>query len=65
MFASPLVVLCVKPLFAFFNVSLCLCGLCDGVLSEGELKCFPAVQMQFMFCFLEVVLVFQPSAAVF
>ena len=34
------------------------------VLSEGELKCLPIVQMQFVFCFLEVVFVFQPSVAV-
>ena len=35
------------------------------VLSEGELKCLPIEQMQFVLCFLEVVLVFQPSVAVF
>ena len=42
--ASPLVVLCVKPLFAWtFNVPLCLCGLCYSALPEGELKCLPIV----------------------
>ena len=55
----------VKPLFAFFNVPSCLCGLCYGVLSESEPECFPIVPMQFVFCFLEVVLVFQPSTAAF
>ena len=65
-FASPLVVLRVKPLFAWtFNVSLCLCELCLVSLSEDELKCFPIDPMQFVFCFLEVVLMFQPSVAVF
>ena len=48
-FASPLVVLCVKPLSAFFNLPLCLCGLCLSVLSEGGLECLPIVQMQFVF----------------
>ena len=54
-----------KPFVHFFNVPSCLCGLCYGVLSESELGCFPIVPMQFVFCFLEVVLVFQPSVAVF
>ena len=60
-----MVLLHVKPLLAFFNVPLCLCGLCYSVLSEGELKCFLIVQKQFVLCFLEVVLVFQPSVAMF
>ena len=49
----------------FFNTPLYLCGLRLVCLSEGELKCLPIVQMQFVFCFLEVVLMFQPSVAVF
>ena len=62
-FACLLVVLRVKPLFAFFNVPLCLCGLCLVCLSEDELECLPIVQMQFVLCFLEVVLMFQSSVA--
>ena len=50
---------------AFFNVPLCLCGLCLSVLSEGGLECLPIVQKQFVFCFLVVVLMFQPSVAMF
>ena len=32
---------------------------------KGELECLPIVQKQFVFCFLEVVLMFQPSVAMF
>ena len=65
MFASSLVVLCVKPLFAFL-LFLYACVDCTlFALSKGELKCLPIVQKQFVFCFLEVVLMFQPSVAVF
>ena len=32
---------------------------------KGELECLPIVQKQFVFCFLEVVLVFQSSVAMF
>ena len=52
-----------KAFVCFFNVPLCLCGLCLVCLSEGGLECLPIVQKQFVFCFLEVVLMFQPSAA--
>ena len=54
-----------KAFVCFFNVSLCLCGLHLVCLSEGELECFLIVPMQFVLCFLEVVLMFQPSVAMF
>ena len=54
-----------KAFVCFFNVSLCLCGLHLVCLPEGELECFLIVPMQFMLCFLEVVLMFQPSVAIF
>ena len=64
-FASPLVVLCVKPLFCFLTFLYACVDCALFVLSKGELKCFPIVPMQFVLCFLEVVLVFQPSVAMF
>ena len=63
-FAFPSGGVACKAFVLLFNVSLCLCGLRLVCLSEGELKCFPIEQMQFVFCFLEVVLVFQLSVAV-
>ena len=65
MFAFPSGGVACKAFVLLFNVSLCLCGLRLVCLSEGELKHFPIEQMQFVFCFLEVVLVFQPSVAMF
>ena len=65
MFAFPLVVLRVKPLFAFLMFLYACVSCALFVLSNDKLKCFPIVQMQFVFCFLEVVLVFQPSVAMF
>ena len=57
---------CVLSLFCLgFNIILSLDGLHLVYLSEGELKHFPIEQMQFVFCFLEVVLMFQPSVAMF
>ena len=65
MFAFPSGGVACKAFVLLFNVSLCLCGLRLVCLSEGELKHFPIEQMQFVFCFLEVVLVFQLGTAVF
>ena len=64
-FAFPSGGVACKAFVLLFNVSLCLCGLRLVCLSEGELKHFPIEQMQFVFCFLEVVLVFQLSVAMF
>ena len=64
-FACPLVVLCVKSLFCFLMFLYACVDCALFILSEGELKHFPIEQMQFVFCFLEVVLVFQLSVAMF
>ena len=65
MFACLLVVLRVKPLFAFLMFLYACAGCALFALPEGELECLPIVQMQFVLCFLEVVLMFQPSVAMF
>ena len=52
--------------FVCFLMFLYACvGCALFVLYEGGLECLPIVQMQFVFWFLEVVLMFQPSVAVF